>query len=60
MATSAPSYDPKSTATQLATAYIQGRQTILTNTNTMATSTEKALDTLGTALSSFETAMSSL
>ncbi|MBB3221431.1 flagellar filament capping protein FliD [Pseudoduganella umbonata] len=60
MATSAPTYDPKSTATQLATAYIQGRQTILTNTNTMATSTEKALDTLGTALSSFESAMSSL
>jgi flagellar hook-associated protein 2 len=60
MAITSPTYDPKSTATQLATAYIQDRQTILTSQNTAATATEKALTTLTSAMSAFETVMSSL
>jgi len=60
MAISSPTYDPKSTATQLATASIQERQTLLTNQNTLATSTEKGLTTLKSAMSAFESAMSSL
>lgn len=60
MAISSPTYDPKSTATQLATAYIADRQSILTSQNTVATATEKGLGTLRSAMSAFETAMSSL
>ncbi|GGX81483.1 flagellar filament capping protein FliD [Massilia dura] len=60
MALNSPTYDPKSTATQLATAYISGRQSILTNQNTVATATEKGLTTLKSAMSAFESAMSSL
>jgi flagellar hook-associated protein 2 len=60
MATTAPTYDPKNTATQLATAYIADRQQILTTQNTSATSTEKALSSLNSALNTFESVMSGL
>jgi flagellar hook-associated protein 2 len=60
MATTAPTYDPKSTATQLATLFIQDRQTILTSQNSVATATDKALTSLKSAMSSFEGAMSSI
>jgi flagellar hook-associated protein 2 len=60
MAISSPTYDPKSTATQLATASIQERQTLLTNQNSIATQTDQALATLKSAMSAFEGTMSSL
>ncbi|GGY47924.1 flagellar filament capping protein FliD [Pseudoduganella albidiflava] len=60
MATTAPTYDPKSTATQLATLSIQARQSILTTQNDVATATDKALTSLKSAMSTFEGAMSTL
>ncbi len=60
MASTAPTYDPKSTATQLATAYISDRQSILSSQNSAATATEKALTSLKSAMSTFEGVMSSL
>jgi flagellar hook-associated protein 2 len=60
MATTSPTYDPKTTATQLATSLVAGPQALLTNQNTVATNTGKALATLGTALTAFESAMSAL
>ena len=63
MATSAitaPTYDPTSTAKALADKYIEGAQTQLTNQTNTATATAKALSTLGSAISDFQTALASL
>ena len=63
MATSAitaPTYDPTSTAKALADKYIDGAQTQLTNQTNTATATAKALSTLGSAISDFQTALASL
>ncbi|QBE65648.1 flagellar filament capping protein FliD [Pseudoduganella lutea] len=60
MATTAPTYDPKSTATQLATISIQARQSILTTQNDVATATDKGLASLRSAMSTFENTMSSM
>ena len=60
MALTTPNYDPKSTATTLATAYISDRQTMLTRQNTVATSTAKALTTMSSAMSAFEGVLSKL
>lgn len=60
MATTAPTYDPKSTATQLATIAIQARQSILTTQNDVATATDKGLTSLKSAMSTFESAMSTM
>jgi flagellar hook-associated protein 2 len=62
MATSAitaPTYDPTSTAKALADKYIDGAQTQLTNQTNTATATAKALSTLGSAISDFQTALAS-
>ncbi|WP_338763705.1 flagellar filament capping protein FliD [Massilia sp. METH4] len=60
MALNFPTYDPKTTATQLATISIQDRQSMLTQQNATATATDKGLTTLKSAMSAFETVMSSL
>jgi flagellar hook-associated protein 2 len=61
MATSSvPTYDPKNTATQLATLFVQGRQELLTVQSKTATATASALSKLGSALSSFQGTLSSL
>jgi flagellar hook-associated protein 2 len=60
MATSvitAPTYDPTSTAKALADKYIEGSQTQLTNQTNTATATAKALSTLGSAISDFQTSL---
>ncbi|THC43830.1 flagellar filament capping protein FliD [Massilia sp. Mn16-1_5] len=53
-------YDPTTTAQALAEAFTSGRQTILTRQTTQASATEKGLSTLGTALSTFQSALASL
>ena len=63
MATSvitAPTYDPTSTAKALADKYIEGVQTQLTNQTNTATATAKALSSLGSAISAFQTSLASL
>jgi flagellar hook-associated protein 2 len=63
MATSAitaPTYDPTSTAKALADKYIEGAQTQLTNQTTLVNSTAKALTTLSSAISTFQTSLASL
>lgn len=60
MAISSPSYDPASTATALAEKYISGQQQILTTRTATATTTEKGLSDLGSALSAFHTSLTSL
>jgi flagellar hook-associated protein 2 len=63
MATSAitaPTYDPTSTAKALADKYIEGAQTQLTNQTTTATNTAKALTTLSSAISAFQTSLAGL
>jgi flagellar hook-associated protein 2 len=63
MATSAitaPTYDPTSTAKAMADQYISGTQTQLTNQTTTATATAKALTTLGSAISAFQTSLAGL
>ncbi|SFF75433.1 flagellar hook-associated protein 2 [Duganella sp. CF458] len=59
MATSVPTYDPKTTATQLAQMYIQGRQSMLDSQSASATAVGKALTKLSSALSTFRSALSS-
>ena len=56
----APTYDPTSTAKALADKYIEGAQTQLTNQTNSATATAKALSTLGSAISAFQTALANL
>jgi flagellar hook-associated protein 2 len=63
MATSvitAPTYDPTSTAKALADKYIEGAQNQLTNQTKTATATAKALSTLGSAISAFQTSLAGL
>ena len=60
MALTTPTYDPKSTATTLANAYIADRQSLLTNQNTAATATAKALTSMSSAMSAFEGVLSKL
>lgn len=61
MATSSvPTYDPKTTATQLAQLYVDGRQTLLTNQSKNATAVASALTKLSSAMSAFRGSLSSL
>lgn len=53
-------YDPASTAQALAEAFTATRQAGLTRQSATASATEKALNTLGSALSSFQTSLASL
>jgi flagellar hook-associated protein 2 len=60
MATSATTYDPKTTATQLAQLYVQDRQQMLTAQTNSATATATALGKLSTAMSAFRSTLSTL
>ncbi|WP_342116053.1 flagellar filament capping protein FliD [Pseudoduganella sp. OTU4001] len=60
MATTAPTFDPKSTATNLAQLSVEGRQNILTAQTTSATAVAAALTKLSSAMTSFRSALSSL
>jgi flagellar hook-associated protein 2 len=57
---SSPIYDPKTTAENLANAYVSGNKAILDSRAAKAKATASALSTLGSALSAFQSAMSSL
>lgn len=62
MATSAitaPTYDPTSTAKAMADKYMDAAQTQLTNQTNTATATAKALSTLGSTISDFQTSLAS-
>jgi len=59
MATSVPTYDPKTTASQLAQIYVQGRQSMLDAQSATATAIDKALTKLSSALSTFRSSLSS-
>ena len=62
MATSAitaPTYDPTSTAKAMADKYMDAAQTQLTNQTNTATATAKALSSLGSAISDFQTSLAS-
>jgi len=59
-AITAPTYDPTSTATALAEKYTATAQTRITNQSTQATATAKALTSLGSAISAFQTSLASL
>lgn len=54
------SFDPASTATQLATSYTQNAYKLLSTQSTAAQTTSSALSKLRTALTTFESALSSL
>jgi len=60
MATSVPTYDPKTTATQLAQIYTQGQQSMLDAQSSNATAIDKALSTLSLAMGTFRGSLSSL
>jgi flagellar hook-associated protein 2 len=60
MATIGTNYDPTSTATALAQVFTAGRQQTITQQGTQATATSKALGTLGSALSAFQTSLASM
>lgn len=60
MAISTPTYDPASTAAALADKYIFGRQQILTAQSSRASATDKGLNDLRSALSSFQSALAGL
>jgi flagellar hook-associated protein 2 len=57
---SSPVYDPKTTAENLANAYVAGNKAILDARADKATATATGLTTLGSALSAFQSALSSL
>lgn len=57
---SSPTYDPKTTAENLANAYVAGSKAILDSRTAKATATASGLTTLSSALSTFQSAMSSL
>lgn len=59
-AITAPTYDPIPTANDLADKYIASRQAILNAQKTAANATEKGLSDLSSALSAFQTSLSSL
>ncbi len=56
----APTYDPKTTAENLANAYIAPTKAILDKQTAKSTAVGTALTTLGTALSTFQTALQGL
>ncbi|WP_395399053.1 flagellar filament capping protein FliD [Pseudoduganella sp. UC29_106] len=61
MATSSvPTYDPQTTAKQLAQLYIQGRQDLVDAQGKVATATSSALTKLGGSLSTFQSVLSSM
>ena len=60
MATSVPTYDPKTTATQLAQLYIMGRQQVLDTQSATASAIEKALSKLSSAMGTFRSTLSSM
>lgn len=60
MAISGPTFDPITTATGLAEQYVSAQRQILANQAARATGTEKGLTELSTALSAFQTKLSSL
>lgn len=60
MATTAPTFDPKSTATNLAQLYVEGRQNILTAQTNSATAIASALTKLSSAMTAFRGTLSSL
>lgn len=55
-----PSYDPKSSAAKFAQDYIQPMQDVLTQKINAANATEKGLTTLKSAISEFQTSLTSL
>lgn len=57
---SSPTYDPQTTATNLANAYVAPTKAILESRGTKATATIAALGTLGNALSAFQTSLQAL
>jgi flagellar hook-associated protein 2 len=59
-AITAPTYDPTSTAKAMADKYTASAQTQLTNQTKAASDTAKALSTLGSAISAFQTSLASL
>jgi len=60
MAITSPVYDPISTATALAEKYVSSQQQILTSRGSRATATDKALGDLGSALTTFQSALTSM
>ncbi|WP_028101165.1 flagellar filament capping protein FliD [Pseudoduganella violaceinigra] len=60
MATNVPTYDPKSTATQLAQLYVQGRQSMLDAQSSNAAAIDKALGKLSAAMGTFRSSLSSM
>ena len=60
MAGISTNYDPATTAQALAESFTSGRQTILTRQSTAATAAEKGLNTLGSALGSFQSSLATL
>jgi flagellar hook-associated protein 2 len=57
---SSPTYDPKTTATNLANAYVLPTKTILDAQAAKAKATSAALTTLGSAMSAFQSALAGL
>lgn len=57
---SVPTYDPKTTASQLAQLYVAGRQEIIATQNSYAKAASAALAKLSSAMKDFETALGSL
>jgi flagellar hook-associated protein 2 len=60
MATSVPTYDPKTTAQQLAQIYTQGRQSMIDAQTASANAIDKALNTLSLAMGTFRSSLSSM
>jgi len=57
---SSPTYDPQTTATNLANAYVAPTKTNLDSQTVKATATASALTTLGSALSAFQSSLQAL
>lgn len=53
-------YDPKTTATNLANAYVAGTQSMIDSRSKVVTATKTALTTLSSAMGAFQSAMSAL
>jgi flagellar hook-associated protein 2 len=60
MANIGTTYDPVSTAQAMADHFVSGRRTLLDQQTSLATATEKGLNTLSSALSAFQTSLSGL
>jgi len=60
MATSVPTFDPKTTATQLAQIYTQGNQAMLDAQSASANAIDKALSSLSLAMGTFRSSLSSM